>query len=365
MKINILKDKVQNEALEVVLPLQRCGVAIGMGVGKTLIGLKHMSKNYNEFAKFLVAAPRKAIIQSWKDQAKEHKMEYLLPHIKFTTYLSLNKQSLDYDIFYADECHNLKDSHREWLSKYKGKILGLTGTDPKNKKSEKGMIIQEFCPIVYTYKTDKAVKNKILNDYRIIVHLLSLDYAKTMKIEKGDKSWYSSEAATYDYYTNRITNARTGKETQIMRIMRMSAMKTFPSKDVLAKKLLDSIEDKVILFANTKEQADSFGTKSYHSTNSKSEENLEEFKKGTIMKLSCVLQLSEGVNIPKLKEAIILHAYGNEHKSSQRIARCLRLSPEDKATVHVLCYRDTVDESWVKTALEEFDPSKIIWVEGV
>ncbi len=151
----------------------------------------------------------------------------------------------------------------------------------------------------------------------------------------------------------------------MMRIMRMKAMMTFPSKDVLAKKLLNSINEKVILFANTQEQADSFGVLSYHSTNPRSEDNLVLFKEGKTKKLACVLQLSEGVTIPKLKEGIIMHAYGNEHKSSQRIGRNLRLNPEDQATVHILCYKDTVDEYWVKTALEDFDQSKILWIEGM
>ena len=78
-----------------------------------------------------------------------------------------------------------------------------------------------------------------------------------------------------------------------------------------------------------------------------------------ITKLSCVLQLSEGVNIPKLKEGIIMHSYSNERKSAQRIGRMLRLNPNECATIHVLCYRNTVDEAWVMSALESFDKNKI------
>ena len=85
------------------------------------------------------------------------------------------------------------------------------------------------------------------------------------------------------------------------------------------------------------------------------------FKDGKINKLSCVLQLNEGVNIPGLKQGIIMHAYGNERKDSQRIGRLLRLNPDDKAIVHILCYIGTVDEKWVKEALEDFDQSKIVW----
>lgn len=42
--------------------------------------------------------------------------------------------------------------------------------------------------------------------------------------------------------------------------------------------------------------------------------------------------------------------------------RLLRLNPDDKATVHILCYKDTVDEKWVEEALEDLDQSKITWI---
>ena len=85
------------------------------------------------------------------------------------------------------------------------------------------------------------------------------------------------------------------------------------------------------------------------------------FKEGTITKLSTVLQLNEGVNIPNLRQGIIMHAYGNERKAAQRIGRLLRLNPNEKAIVHILCYKDTVDEKWVKEAVEGFDQDKIVW----
>jgi superfamily II DNA or RNA helicase len=75
--------------------------------------------------------------------------------------------------------------------------------------------------------------------------------------------------------------------------------------------------------------------------------------------MSCVLQLSEGVTIPNLKQGIIMHAYGNERKTAQRIGRLLRLNPTETATCHVLCYKGTQDEYWVQNALKGFDQSKI------
>jgi superfamily II DNA or RNA helicase len=357
MKTN--RDQIQKEALEKVLPLNRSGIAVTMGGGKTLIGLHHANANYNEFARFLIVAPKKSIFKEWQSQAKQFGLEHLLPHFTFTTYLSLSKQELDYDVVYFDECHSLLESQEVWLSQYTGKILGLTGTPPRFKKSEKGKMVDKYCPIVYEYKTDDAVTAHILNDYQIVIHNLSLNYLKNIKVEKNGKIWFTSERATYDYWSNRVEGASSKKEEQIMRVMRMKSLMTFASKEILAKKLLVEIKDKVILFANTQTQADSFGIPSYHSNNQQSEFNLELFKEGKILRLAAVLQLSEGVNIPNLKQGIILHAYGNERKTSQRLGRLLRLSPKETSIIHILCYENTVDETWVTQSLSGFDQSKI------
>ena len=359
---NIMKNKseIQSEALALILPLHRCGVGMSMGSGKTLLGLRHMNANYSEYARFLVVAPKVSVFEEWKSQAVEHGLPHLVGHMVFTTYLSLPKQDHDFDVVYLDECHSLLETHDPWLSEYSNKILGLTGTPPKYKGSEKGKMVDKYCPIVYKYVTDDAVKDKILNDYRIIIHTLRLNPLKTMVMKtKTGKQWYASELETYNYWCNRLDAASTKKEEQIMRVMRMKALQSFPSKEKLASILLNQIKDKVILFANTQEQADKFGIPSYHSKNKQSEDNLKAFKEGSITKLASVLQLSEGVNVPNLKQGIIMHAYGNERKASQRIGRLLRLNPKETSTVHILCYKDSVDEYWVKIALEGFDQNKI------
>jgi superfamily II DNA or RNA helicase len=355
------KDLIQEEALAATDGLKRSGAGITMGGGKTLLGLRHMAKNYTDYARFLVVAPKVSIFEEWKAQAVKHKFEYLLPHITFSTYISLDKEEHDYDGVYLDECHSLLYVHRPWLLGHMGYILGLSGTPPKYDKSEKGKMVAEFCPIVYEYLVDEAVNDQMLNDYQIIVHTLELDTNKTLKVEKGDKIWYTSERASYDYWCKRIDEASTQKELNTMRIMRMGSLKGFPSKVVLAKKILSTITNKVLVFANTQKQADSFGLPTYHSSNPKSKENLAEFIKGLFKKMVAVDQLNEGTNVDDLKEGIIMHAYANERRASQRIGRMLRLNPSETAIIHVLCYRNTVDETWVKQALEDFDQSKIQW----
>lgn len=357
------KTYIQEECLTRILPLHRSGCALSMGVGKTLLGLRHMNDRYQKGDRaFLVVAPKKAIWKSWQDDAVKFEMEHLLPHIKFSTYIGLKKQSKGYSVVYFDECHSLLYSNEPWLSEYKGQILGLTGTPPKYDQSEKGIMVAKYCPIAYDYIVDDAVGDGILNDYRIIVHKIALNPARTFqKKTRVGGFWMTSELDDYTYWSNQIDNAHTEKALQRSRVMRMKAMMTYPSKEQYARKLLQEQTEKCILFCNTIDQAHRMAAHSYTSRNPKSEKNLELFKQGEIDKLSCVLQLSEGVNIPGLKAGIIMHSYGNERKSSQRIGRLLRLNPDDVATMHILCYENTTDERWTKQALAEYDQTKITW----
>ena len=360
------REEIQKQALNATLNLSRSGLALGTGVGKTLVGLSHAEREHAGLKNILIVAPKLSILDSWKEEAKKHKKEHVLGNAEYTTYLSLNKKDPNaYDIIYLDECHNLLDSHKEFLSKYKGMILGLTGTPPKRDYSEKGQMVNKFCPIVYTYGVDDAVSDNILNDYRIVVHMVPLSTENNIDVATKARSFKTSETKNYSYWCSRIDGGKTPKQLQMARIMRMKAMMDFPSKEAYAKKLMESISSKCIIFANTQDQADRMCKHSYHSNNSDSEKNLVMFKHGDIDKLSCVLQLSEGVNIPNLKQGIIMHAYGNERKSAQRIGRLLRLNPDETAIVHILCYSNTIDEKWVESALESYDKDKIFYKQYV
>jgi superfamily II DNA or RNA helicase len=359
------REQVQTEALEEAIKHKRVGLGISMGVGKTLIGLRyidHYQKLRGGKLNILVVAPKLSIFDSWKNDSE--KFDVPLDNVHFTTYLSLNKQEKIYDIIILDECHSLLYSHEEYLAEFPGRILGLTGTPPKWHKSEKGEMVSTYCPIRYKYITDEAVEDNILNDYKIVVHMLRLSSKRDIEVDTRKGSFYTSEIANYAYWTSRIDEATSPKSKQIASVMRMKSMMDYRSKERYAEKLFNQIDEKCILFANTQNQADRLCGHSYHSNNPDSPEILESFSNGSITKMSSVLQLNEGVNIPGLKAGIIMHAYGNERKSSQRIGRLLRLNPTDTAVVHILCYADTVDEKWAKSALSDFDSSKITYKDA-
>jgi len=356
------REEIQHEALEIAITNKRCGLAISMGVGKTLIGLQYIDKlrETNINLRVLVVAPKLSIFDSWIDDGIKFGISGA--NIDFTSYLSLHKKNPhEYDVVVLDECHSLLNSHIVFLKPFTGRILGLTGTPPRHSNTDKGKLVSTYCPMLYKYITDDAVSDDILNDYRILVHKMPLSNINSIpvKIKSNGMEFYTSERKNYEYWTKRIGQAQSKKQEQIASVMRMRVLMDFRTKETYVKKLLNDIDDKCIVFCNTQDQSDRICKESYHSNNPESEENLQNFKDGKISELSCVLQLSEGVNIPNLRSGIIMHAYGNERKSSQRLGRLLRLNPDDTAYVHILCYQDTVDERWLAEALRDLDPRKI------
>ena len=355
----ISRKDVQYKALDAALKYERGTLAISMGVGKTRIALYHLEKLFDAFTRVLVVVPKWSIKDSWINEINLMNKASLLEHIEFTTYLSLNKRRPnDYDTVYLDECHSLLENHEEFLNEFKGRILGLTGTPPKS--GEKLKMVNRYCPVRYTFSVDEAADSDILNNYQIIVHELELSGIKNVKKSTKDgRTWYTSEKADYGYYTGALGDAQTPKQKQFLSIMRMKSMMDYTTKEEYAKGLMKNIGEQCIVFANTQAQADRMCKHSFHSKNTSSEDNLQLFSDGRIDKLSCVLQLSEGVSIPNLRQGIIMHAYGNERKSAQRIGRLLRLNPSETATCHILCYKNSQDVKWVNSALGNFDNNKI------
>ncbi len=369
------RQEFQDDSLRIIQTNRKCGIGGSVGSGKTLIGLRSVNllvrrgKN-----RILVVYPKKSVKESWIDEATKRSYTHLLKYITFVTYRSFYKMSLDFDCVIMDECHNLTETHRPWLEEFdkkKGKMIGLTGTQPRYKTSVKGKLVEEFCPIMIVYELDEAIKDGVLNDYSIIVHQLSLDtdlnHPVKFKNKKTGKDsiFNTSELKNYLYWTSQIEQAF-GNSVMFKRIMRMKAMMDFRSKEKYARTIMSMVDDKCIVFANTTAQSDRLCDHSYHSKNKEDVNirNLKLFKEGEIDFLGCVLQISEGANIPNLKTAIILHAYGNEKKLMQRLGRMIRLKPDEKAVIHVLMYKDTADEGWFEKALMDFDPEKVKYIEA-
>lgn len=345
------KDTIREEALQAVNNLKHFTVNLSTGLGKTRFGIYYIKqiKGKKRLFKVLIVCPTNSIKESWINELKLTKNDKLLSCIDFVTYRSLLKTKKEYDLIIFDEVHNIKITHVPFLFENRSKYLvGLTGTIPQY--GEKKNIIDEYFPVAYEYLLQEAVENNILNNYQVIIHLLPLSYKKDIVV--NTKKGTTFKASEYDKYKYAAVKSDL--------IYLISVMKSFKSKVEYAKNLLSTLKRKSLVFANTQEQADYLTRKSYHSKNKNSLKNLEDFNSGKIIKMSCVEQLSEGVNIKNLKNGIILHSFsGNSPKFRQKLGRLLRLLPDDSCVLHVLCYENTKDSEWLSQNLEYLNPDKI------
>lgn len=342
------REFIQKEAYNAAYPLDRRTVVMSVGAGKTKVALE-LSKEYPTVH---VVIPKVSMKKTWLDEVKKHNYSI---NIEFITYMGLNKYDpKDIKFLILDEVHSVTINHADWLrKKYTGPILGLTGTPPKFGHKEE--IIKYNFPICYEIYEDEVIDLNIINNYEIFVHAVSLSTKKNILINYKDnaKKHFFSEFSIYQWAS--IKNDP---------ILTLAMMSKFTSKLSYIKLLSSTINTKTIVFVNKKDQADELGL-SYHSDNPDSEKNLEDFISGKIDRLYAVHQLNEGVNIPNLETGIILHAYSNPRISKQRIGRLFRLSPDKVCSVHILCYKGTIEETWVKNSLESLDQSKIHYISNL
>ena len=142
----------------------------------------------------------------------------------------------------------------------------------------------------------------------------------------------------------------------------MRAIYNLESKTNIAKMALGQLDqdDRTLVFCGTVEQAEKISEYTYHSKNKKqSKVNLDKFINKEINEISCVKRLNEGENLPDLDKAIIVQLNSQEKDLVQRIGRLIRYRPGHMAHILILVAKDTQDEVWLSSALENIDKSII------
>lgn len=341
-----MREKVQNEAEEILLKYNNGTANISMRLGKTVLGLKIASN----FKKILVSYPIKSIKNGWESDAKE--FGFNISNITFTTHLSFSKNNLfEFDCIIIDEIHDFSLTNWEYVSFNNPKRLyGLTATPPN--RGEKKQYFNMYCPVRYTKTIDETtgITNK---DYEIIVHLLEPSEKKDIQLKSG-KFW--SEQAQINFYHNKYEE----KHQFQMMLMLMRAIQNSKTKLNYVKNLAKTL-DKGMIFLETIEQCENLPYPSVHSKNSDSDIVLEDFKNGKIPIISSIGMLKSGITFKDLNEIIILHCYSSNNKAIQKIGRALNYVEGQKAEIHIICLNNTIDVKWCETGLKDLNQTKIQW----
>lgn len=381
------REEVLNTALQ--LKSNSICLMLSTGVGKTKVALSILKDRLKDklIYNILVVVPKNVLKDEWVKEVHKWGMDDMLPHIVFTTYVSLPKYSLThYHAVIWDEAHHITDRCFEVIKAYNIKhfysqinlFLSATLNDKKM------CAIKNNFYNVYTLKIDikEAIDSDILPDPEVLLLPLRLDkttptqvYVKRKSCKKEvtcdfktrwqylknkslkvnicctEQEYYELLETDYDLAT---THARETwrRQLAIQRLKWLSEIKTPLVKNIL--QILN--KERTLTFCNSINQSEKLGKYPIHSGKKELLENLEKFNNGDIDHITAVGILNEGANVTNLRIGIFAHLNASKVPTFQRIGRTLR---HQKPVIIIPYYQGTREEEIVEKMKDNFNPEKI------
>ncbi|NJL78564.1 MAG: hypothetical protein HC917_06395 [Richelia sp. SM2_1_7] len=337
-------------------------IDVACRVGKSKIVLDAL------YEPLIIIAPYSNILESWKKEFDKWRYDY--PVITSTFASIKNLESANYTLI-IDEIQQLSEAQINKLKTLKFKrILGLSGTLSPTTKIE----LRKHLGLstLIKYDIDEAIRDSIINDYKIILHPLSLDNkSKYIRAGNDKNRFFSTEYNDYSYKTKifnkaafNANNAEPKDKERLHRFKMMcaknraSGLYTYESK---LRKVEEFRRNKnnYILYTTLKDNTEYFGNP-YHTS---SEDNLTKFINKELSYVSVIHMASMGISIPHCNTIIFHQIQSNPEIAVQKAMRaCMLEGKTEEADIHIFYYKDTQDEVWVNKALEGFNQDKLIWV---
>lgn len=364
------REEIQQDSVELSVMHSKLILELATGVGKSLAAIK-IIKKHGGLWNIVIAETNHEL--NWKEEFIKHGEESLLPNIKFFCYQSLHKH-LDGENYVMDEIHHACGDRRlAMLSKINfKKLIGLSATLSRKQKESLTDAIGAF----YTHKItlSEAIGYGILPEPVVYFIGVTLDNkVRNLKYHFGkEKFAMCTEQEMYIRFTNRIetlklnyfaTNAYFDK---VKWLKLANDRKKFLSdcKTPYAKELLQILNNKrLICFTGSIEQSESLSNGlSVHSKISKKvrESMISDFNSGVTNKLFATGMLKEGMNLNNIEAGLIIQLDNTLRFFSQTHGRILRSALPEQ---YVLYVKDTQDETYVTTALEDFNMDYVKFVE--
>jgi superfamily II DNA or RNA helicase len=372
--VNLIRERVQYEAIQAVVNNNGGMVAMATGSGKSRVAVE-LAKYYCETRCdddiALLVPTEKLRDENWFEEFSKWEAGNLWIDTTRLCYASASKiQNKSFQLAILDEGHNITELASEFfLNNEVEKTVLLTATPPSD-PIKKQLLSDLDIRLVYELTLDQAVRLGFVAPYKITVVTVPLDNV-TKNIPGGNKTnpFMTTEAATYSYWNKRV-QACFGDQTSQGRakmkfaiLGRMQFIYKIPSKTAVIKFLLDKVipkEDRTIIFCGNIEQAEQVSTTFYHSKSGN--QHYDAFKNESINRLSCVKAINEGHNFPGVDSGIIGQLNSKEKDLVQRIGRLIRFRPGHEAHLYIVVSEGTQDEKWLETAIENLDQTKVEYV---
>lgn len=371
-QVNKIRNRVQKEALAAIEKSKHHDMLfMATGSGKSKIPIEYAKKKKNKVKKLALIVPTERLRdEDWKNEFIKWGAEELWENTVRLCYASASKVALqDFDLVILDECHNITElSFSFFMNNTFKKIIGLSATPPT--EFEKVNLLRRIGLYeTYSLSLDDAVAMGFVAPYKITVVYTKLDEVnKNVLSGNKENPFYNTEYKNYIWLTNQINlmdfNGQTNtKKYQAYVLKRMRAIYNLKSKTAMAHKILAEkipSNDRTLIFAGSIDQAEELCPYRYHSKSGK--EDLNKFTNLEIDRLSCVQALNEGANIPAIDSAVIVQVNSKERHLVQRIGRLIRYRPGHEAHIWIICCKDTQDEVWLSSSLENINKDIIDFI---
>ena len=170
----------------------------------------------------------------------------------------------------------------------------------------------------------------------------------------------TSEQSQYQWLNSTAQKAifQNRKDKTFKILARMRAIYDSKTKTNVAEYLMENLKGRKLFFCSSIKQAEHLCKNTYHSkTDNK---DLKKFQSGEVDDIAMVNAGGTGFTYKEIDHLIMVQADSdNNGLTSQKICRTLLKQKDYKATIWIISLIGTQDEKWVKSALENFDKSKV------
>lgn len=345
MKIDSKKDQIQKEAIESWLSADKIGTCeIATGIGKTFLALHAlytMPKDKTVTHLFLSESSLREhdVLQQIVKYNELFDKDVLNDYnLKFYCYQTTYKwEDQKFGLVIADEIHDsLTPAYSKFYfnNEYEA-IIGLSATIQQKTEYEdgltKGDLLNQVAPICFEYGLKKAQEEDTARQLQIYVVMHYLDENnKTIQAGNKKKRFMQTEKAAYDYWDKQVKKSWYIQDEKLKELkIRISSKKrsdilyNLPSKLDAAKKLLQGINGKTIIFGNSINALLQItpNVVSSRNTKKKNERILEAFESDKITNIGSFKKLKQGANLSDLSNCIMISYYSSQLDVIQRLGR--------------------------------------------
>ena len=348
----IIIDKIKNA-------LFRGIVLASVRSGKTrqlLTAIREISDNDLNI-NVLVGYPNIDIKNSWIDECK--KLDYY-PNIEYSTFKSLKKvENKIYDFVVFDEAHSIPPDNIlpivSNIVKNNDKVILASGT-----YSEDTLLNLKFSTglqQIVNYSTDDAIKDGIVNTFKVEVHLFKLD--NIIKVPFGGiKKWYSTDYKECQRMTKKIDSSF-GQDKMFAALFRMKMINSCQSLIRNVKKWIkDNPDKRFILFTGDEKVGMNYNIPMFNSK-SKNNDVLKDFQEYRSNSLCLIKKGGTGVTYEDLDTILITDINSNSETLEQRCGRSLLFEEGKESVVHIFCSTEQFQLNWLESSLKSINPDRI------